>query len=154
MRESTEIKLVKAAKSALASAGLREITTQRQEKNGTSAWRCDESGYEFCEYVTGYVRRQSVPGFYRKTPTDVYQINPRYYIKEELPEEWIHFKGNVRKIEAKVNEISHFELIEDKHSRLLYILAFYLRNKERFINTKRIRDLDEERRARLYAHLD
>jgi hypothetical protein len=143
MRESTEIKLVKAAKSALASAGLREITTQRQEKNGTSAWRCDESGYEFCEYVTGYVRRQSVPGFYRKTPTDVY-----------LPEEWIHFKGNVRKIEAKVNEISHFELIEDKHSRLLYILAFYLRNKERFINTKRIRDLDEERRARLYAHLD
>lgn len=151
MRDSTEIKLVKAAKYALKQAGLREITTERQEKNGTSAWRCDKSDYEFCEYVTGYVRRQSVPGFYRRTPTDVYQINPRYYIKEELPQEWIHFKGTVRKIEAKVTNTSHFEMIEDKHSRLLYILAFYLRNKDRFIHNKEIKDLDVERRRKLYG---
>lgn len=32
MRESTEIKLIKAAKYALKKAGLREITTERQEK--------------------------------------------------------------------------------------------------------------------------
>lgn len=141
MRESTEIKLVKAAKAALAGAGLREITTERQEKNGTSAWRCDKSDYEFSEYVTGYVRRQSVPSFYKRKPNNIYQINPRYYIKEELPAEFIHFKGNIRKIQAVVNEISHFEMIEHKHGRLLYILAFYLRNKDRFIHNKHIKDL-------------
>lgn len=141
MRESTELKLVKAAKAALAMAGLREITTKRQENNGTSAWRCDKSEYEFSEYTTGYVRRQSVPSFYKSKPDNIYQINPRYYIKEELPAEFIHFKGNVRKIEALVNEISHFEMIEDKHSRLLYILAFYLRNKDRFLHEKHLKYL-------------
>jgi hypothetical protein len=140
MRESTEIKLIKAAKYALKKAGLREITTERQEKNGTSAWRCDKSGYEFSEYITGYVRRQSVPKFYPVKNTAIYQINPRYYTREELQQEWIHFKGNVRKIEAKVTNTSHFEMIEDKHSRLLYMLAFYLRNRDRFIHNKEIRD--------------
>lgn len=151
MRDSTEIRLVKAAKYALKQIGLREITTERQEKNGTSAWRCDKSGYEFSEYTTGYVRRQSVPGFFKRKPTNIYQINPRYYVKEELPAEFIHFKGNIRKIQAVVNEISHFEMIEDKHSRLLYILAFYLRNKDRFIYNKEIQDLDVERRRKLYG---
>jgi len=141
MRESTEIKLIKAAKYALRQAGLREITTERQEKNGTSAWRCDKSGYEFSEYTTGYVRRQSVPKFYPTKHTAIYQINPRYFVKEELPAELIHFKGNIRKIQAVVNEISHFEMIEDKHSRLLYILAFYLRNRDRFIYNKQLKDL-------------
>jgi len=141
MRESTEIKLIKAAKYALRQAGLREITTERQEKNGTSAWRCDKSGYEFSEYTTGYVRRQSVPGFFKSKPTNIYQINPRYYIKEELPAELIRHKGKWRKIQAYEDEISYFELIEDKHSRLLYILAFYLRNKDRFIYNKQLKDL-------------
>lgn len=141
MRDSTELRLVKAAKHALKQVGLREITTERQEKNGTSAWRCDKSGYEFSEYDTGYVRRQNVPKFYPSKHTAIYQINPRYYVKEKLPAEFIHFKGNIRKIEAVVNEISHFEMIEDKHSRLLYILAFYLRNKDRFVHNKNIKDL-------------
>ena len=141
MRESTEIKLIKAAKYALRQAGLREITTERQEKNGTSAWRCDKSGYEFSEYETGYVRRQSVPKYFGTKDTAVYQINPRYYTKEELPAEFIRFKGKWRKLQAYEEDISHFELIEDKHSRLLYILAFYLRNKDRFIYNKQLKDI-------------
>lgn len=141
MRESTEVRLVKAAKYALKQAGLREITTERQEKNGTSAWRCDKSGYEFSEYTTGYVRRQSVPGFFKRKPTNIYQINPRYYIEERMPAEYIHHKGRLRKIQEHVEETSYFEMIEDKHSRLLYILAFYLRNRDRFIYNKQLKDL-------------
>jgi hypothetical protein len=142
MRESTEIKLIKAAKYALKQAGLRDITTERQEKNGTTAWRCDKSGYEFSEYKTGYIRRQSVPGPYKRKPVNIYQINPRYFVKEELPAELIRHKGKWRKIQAYEDEISHFEMIEDKHSRLLYILAFYLRNKDRFIHNKNIKDIN------------
>lgn len=142
MRESTELKLVKAAKAALAMAGLREITTKRQENNGTSAWRCDKSEYEFSEYTTGYVRRQSVPSFYKSKPDNIYQINPRYTVKQELPAEFIHYKGKLRKIQAVVDEQSEFEMIEDKHSRLLYILAFYLRNKDRFLHEKHLKDLN------------
>lgn len=141
MRESTEVRLVKAAKYALKQAGLREITTERQEKNGTSAWRCDKSGYEFSEHITGYVRRQSVPKFYATKHTAIYQINPRYYTEERIPAEYIHHKGRLRKIQEYVEETSHFEMIEDKHSRLLYILAFYLRNRDRFIYNKQLKDL-------------
>jgi hypothetical protein len=141
MRESTEIKLIKAAKYALRQAGLREITTERQEKNGTSAWRCDKSGYEFSEYTTGYVRRQSVPGFFKSKANNIYQINPRYSVKETLPSELIWHKGKMRRLEERVEETSEFEMIEDQHSRLLYMLAFYVRNKDRFIHNKHIKDI-------------
>ena len=141
MRQETKTRLVKAAKFALRQAGLREITTERQSKNGTTAWRCDKSGYEFSEYESGYIRRQSVPSFYKGKKNAIYQINPRYSVKETLPSELIWYHGKIRKLEERVEETSEFEMIEDQHSRLLYMLAFYVRNKDRFIHNKHIKDI-------------
>lgn len=133
MRKSTEDKLIKAAKAALTWSGLREITTKKQEANGTSAWRCDKSGYEFSEYQSGYVRRQNVPKTYPVEYTTMYQINPRHETVNKLPSELVILKGRIRRIEEKTEVTRDFEMIEDKHSRLLYILSFYLRNKKRLI---------------------
>lgn len=141
MRQETKTRLVKAAKFALRQAGLREITTERQSKNGTTAWRCDKSGYEFSEYESGYIRRQSVPSFYKGKTNAIYQINPRYSVKETLPSELIWYQGKMRKLEERVEETSEFEMIEDQYSRLLYMLAFYVRNKDRFIHNKHIKDI-------------
>jgi hypothetical protein len=141
MRQETKTRLVKAAKFALRQAGLKEITTERQSKNGTTAWRCDKSGYEFSEYESGYIRRQSVPSFYKGKNNAIYQINPRYSVKETLPSELIWYQGKMRRLEERVEETSEFEMIEDQHSRLLYMLAFYVRNKDRFIHNKHIKDI-------------
>jgi hypothetical protein len=141
MRQETKTRLVKAAKFALRQAGLREITTERQSKNGTTAWRCDKSGYEFSEYESGYIRRQSVPSFYKSKADNIYQINPRYSVKETLPSELIWYQGKMRRLEERVEETSEFEMIEDQHSRLLYMLAFYVRNKDRFVHNKHIKDI-------------
>lgn len=141
MRQETKTRLVKAAKFALKQAGLREITTERQSKNGTTAWRCDKSGYEFSEYESGYIRRQSVPNYYRNKTNAIYQINPRYVVTETLPAELIWHNGKMRKLEESVKETSEFEMIEEQYSRLLYMLAFYVRNKDRFIHNKHIKDI-------------
>ena len=35
-----------------------EITTPRQAKNGTRAFKCNRTGYTYTSYSSGYVRRQ------------------------------------------------------------------------------------------------
>lgn len=128
MRESTNKKLVDVAKTALIGSGLQEITTKRQAKNGTTSWLCDETGYEYAEYPSGYVRRVNVlpyyHHFYKKISPNMYPINPRFKKVEVFPEEWIHYKGKLRRVKELKVETFEYELIHEQHSRLLYILAF------------------------------
>ena len=43
-----------------------EITTPRQAKNGTRAFKCNRTGYTYTSYSSGYVRRQRAKYY---TPT-------------------------------------------------------------------------------------
>ena len=130
MRESTSKRLVEAAKAALFSSGLKEQTTKRQANNGTTSWLCDETGYEYAEYPSGYIRRINVGPSFKHLGPNVYQINPRVKTVNTLPAEWIHHKGRVRFVKELVEESHEHEMINEQHGRLLYILAFSQRKKD------------------------
>tara|TARA_R100000951_G_scaffold7211_2_gene6924 strand:+ start:2834 stop:3301 length:468 start_codon:yes stop_codon:yes gene_type:complete len=130
MRESTSKRLVEAAKAALISSGLKEQTTKRQANNGTTSWLCDETGYEYAEYPSGYIRRINVGPSFKHLGPNVYQINPRVKTVNTLPAEWIHHKGRVRFVKELVEESHEHEMINEQHGRLLYILAFSQRKKD------------------------
>ena len=51
--------------------GLKDVTTARQEKNGTIALKDDKTNCNYLFYRSGYVRRE-YPGMYAK----IYQLNP------------------------------------------------------------------------------
>lgn len=130
MRESTSKRLVEAAKAALISSGLKDITTKRQANNGTTSWLCEKTGYQYAEYASGYVRRVNVSPYYKHLGPNMYQINPRIKIVSTLPGELIRHKGKLRFIKELEEVTLEHEMIRDQHSRLLYILAYSARKKD------------------------
>ena len=94
---------------------IKEITTDRQKKNGTRQFVLP-NGDELASYKTGYVRRCN-------SSDRLYQLN-KVYKREER---WtvMSGKGELRTIKS----ICHArELIHDPLARLIYIIEFCKRN--------------------------
>ena len=94
---------------------IKEITTDRQKKNGTRQFVLP-NGDEIASYTSGYVRRCN-------SSDRLYQLN-KVYKREER---WtvMSGKGELRTIKS----ICHArELIHDPLARLIYIIEFCKRN--------------------------
>ena len=94
---------------------IKEMTTDRQKKNGTRQFVLPNGDY-LASYKTGYVRRCN-------SSDRIYQLN-KVYKREER---WtvMSGKGELRTIKS----ICHArELIHDPLARLIYIIEFCKRN--------------------------
>lgn len=93
---------------------IKEITTDRQKKNGTRKFLLP-NGDQLASYKTGYVRRCN-------SSDRIYQLN-KVYKREER---WTVMCGG--KLETQKAICYARELINDPLARLLYIIEFCKRN--------------------------
>jgi len=106
--------------------GIKDITTNRQVRNGTIIWQLPIKKYgQFIEvgsFKSGYVRRMNggyTPYQLNKTEKYDHYYKLYDYSNDNSPK----FNGNYRKHEC-VKRI----LIEDEEDRLEYLIAFCLKN--------------------------
>ena len=93
---------------------IKEMTTDRQKKNGTRQFVLP-NGDEIASYTSGYVRRCN-------SSDRIYQLN-KVYKREER---WtVMTDGKLRTIKATCHAR---ELIHDPLARLIYIIEFCKRN--------------------------
>ena len=93
---------------------IREITTQRQAKNGTRQFKMP-TGQEIASYKSGMVRRCD-------SSDRVYQLNPKYKTKTR----WVFLTDNG--LETKEYDTWARALIFSRLARLNFILKYYLKN--------------------------
>lgn len=93
---------------------IREITTQRQAKNGTRAFKMP-TGQEIASYNSGMVRRCD-------SSDRIWQLNPKYKTKKR----WIFLTNN--DLETREYETWQRALIYSGIARLNFILKYYLKN--------------------------
>jgi len=93
---------------------IREITTQRQAKNGTRAFKMP-TGQEIASYKSGMVRRCD-------SSDRIWQLNPKYKTKTR----WIFLKSNG--LVTEEHETWARALIYSGIARLNFILKYYLKN--------------------------
>jgi len=99
--------------------GIMDITTTRQDKNGTIVWRLpiknewDKSFIEVASFKTGYVRNQN-SGYSN------YQLNKRC---EGKPEYFKLSNGDYRKFETRTCKLIPIEI-----DRLEYLISYCLKN--------------------------
>ena len=93
---------------------IREITTQRQAKNGTRAFKMP-TGQEIASYNSGMVRRCD-------SSDRIWQLNPKYKNKRR----WIFLTDNG--LETREYETWARALIYSGIARLNFILKYYLKN--------------------------
>ena len=93
---------------------IREITTQRQAKNGTRAFKMP-TGQLIASYNSGMVRRCD-------SSDRIWQLNPKYKTKRR----WVFLTDNG--LETKEYETWARALIYSKLARLNFILKYYLKN--------------------------
>jgi len=97
---------------------IKDVSTQRQTKNGTVVWRlpikCSKNRFiEVASFKTGYVRNQN--GGYTN-----YQLNKRC---ESEPEYYQLANGDYRKYTTRTCKLIHNEA-----DRLEYLIAYCLKN--------------------------
>ena len=121
------------ARALLVEYNIREVTTQRQAKNGTrefefpvpsrKAWPNGER-LRLAVFKTGYVRNQN-------SCSSNYQINPTYKRKKK----WVFMSkdGTITKTYTTISRAKVYSGI----ARLNYMLEFYLRNYKQ--NTNKVR---------------
>ena len=93
---------------------IREITTQRQAKNGTRQFKMP-TGQEIASYKSGYVRRCD-------SSDRVWQLNPKYITKTR----WVFLTDNG--LETREYDTGARALIYSGIARLNFILKYYLKN--------------------------
>jgi len=117
------------ARRLLIEYNIKEITTQRQAKNGTRefefpcpsrpGWKKSER-LRLATFKSGYVRRQN--GCH-----SAYQINPQYTQKQQ----WISLNSDglieIHKGEGKARALIHNPL-----TRMVYMLNYYLKNWKKY----------------------
>ncbi len=122
------------ARRLLIEHNIKEVTTQRQAKNGTREfefpcpaspyWQSNKKGHSkrlrLAVFESGYVRRQN--GCY-----SAYQINPQY--KQETRRVITNSNGEieVRKFTGKARALIHNPL-----TRMVYMLNYYLKNYKQY----------------------
>ncbi len=121
------------ARALLVEYNIREVTTQRQAKNGTrefefpvpsrKRWKNGEN-LRLAVFKTGYVRNQN-------SCSSNYQINPTYKRKKK----WVFMSkdGTITKTYTTISRAKVYSGI----ARLNYMLEFYLRNYKQ--NTNKVR---------------
>ena len=117
------------ARRLLIEYNIKEITTQRQAKNGTRefefpcpsrpGWKKSER-LRLATFKSGYVRKQN--GCH-----SAYQINPQYTQKQQ----WVSLNSDglieIHKGEGKARALIHNPL-----TRMVYILNYYLKNWKKY----------------------
>ena len=117
------------ARRLLVEYNIKEITTQRQAKNGTRefefpcpsrpGWKKSER-LRLATFKSGYVRRQN--GCH-----SAYQINPQYTQKQQ----WVSLNSDglieIHKGEGKARALIHNPL-----TRMVYMLNYYLKNWKKY----------------------
>ena len=99
--------------------GIKDITNERQRKNGTTAFET-ASGERFQIYKSGYIRRTVSNYFFGKM---VYQINPT--MKSIYP--YVILRNG--KLEKVVNESTVRLKIFGELAKLTYLFNFLVKNK-------------------------
>ena len=94
--------------------GIQEITTQRQAKNETRAFKMP-TGQEIASYQSGMVRRCD-------SSDRIWQLNPKYKTKKR----WVFLTDNG--LETKEYDTWARAIIYSELARLNFILKYYLKN--------------------------
>ena len=102
------------ARQMLVEHGLKEVTTQRQAKNGTRIFLCP-GGELMGSYSSGYVRRCD-------SSDRIWQLNPKY--KRE--KRWVFLEGSSTKV-SKYTTWSRAKIYTEM-ARLVFIIEYYLKN--------------------------
>ena len=102
------------ARRMLVEHGLKEVTTQRQARNGTRIFLCP-SGQLLGTYSSGYVRRCD-------SSVRIWQLNPKY--KRE--KRWVFLEGSSTKV-SKYTTWSRAKIYSEM-ARLVFIVEYYLKN--------------------------
>ena len=98
----------------LSKYGIQEITTQRQAKNDTRAFRMP-TGQIIASYKSGMVRRCD-------SSDRIWQLNPKYKTKTR----WVFLTENG--LETKEYDTWARAVIYSRLARLNFILKYYLKN--------------------------
>tara|TARA_R100001224_G_scaffold31832_3_gene17585 strand:+ start:3826 stop:4188 length:363 start_codon:yes stop_codon:yes gene_type:complete len=98
----------------LSNYGIQEVTTQRQAKNDTRAFKMP-TGQILASYKTGYVRICN-------SSDRIYQLNPKYKTKTR----WVLLTENG--LETREYDTWARAKIYSRLARLNFILKYYLKN--------------------------
>ena len=123
------------ARRLLIEHNIKEVTTQRQAKNGTREFEfpCPASPYfqsnkkghgqrlRLAVFESGYVRRQN------GTTDRAYQINPQYKQQTRI----VHMDAS-GKIKVKEFTSNARALIHNPLTRMVYMLNYYLKNYKKY----------------------
>ena len=104
------------ARRMLVEHGIKEVTTQRQAKNGTRIFLCP-GGELIGSYSSGYVRRCN-------SSDRMYQLNPKY--KRE--KRWVFIDSDTGKTIVKRYRTWSRAKIFSEMTRLVFIVEYYLKN--------------------------
>ena len=113
------------ARRMLVEHGLKEVTTQRQAKNGTRIFLCP-GGQLLGSYSSGYVRRCD-------SSDRIWQLNPKY----QREDRWVWVYEDTGKTYVRRGMAWARALIYSEMTRLIFIVEYYLRNYKN--NTKKNR---------------
>jgi hypothetical protein len=113
------------ARRMLVEHNLKEITTQRQAKNGTRIFLCP-GGELMGSYSSGYVRRCD-------SSDRIYQLNPKY--KRE--DRWMWLDQDTGGTYVRKGTAWARALIYSEMTRLVFIVEYYLKNYKNNTNKNR-----------------
>jgi hypothetical protein len=111
------------ARSLLIEYNIKEVTTQRQAKNGTRQFLLP-TGQMLASYKTGYVRRCD-------SSDRIWQLNPKY--KRKVKYVFLTKNG----LETREDDIWSRALIYSGLARLNFLLNYYLKNYKSNTNKNR-----------------
>jgi len=104
---------------------LKEVTTQRQAKNGTRIFLCP-GGELIGSYSSGYVRRCD-------SSDRIWQLNPKY----QREDRWMWLDSDTGKTYIRKGTSWARALIYSEMTRLVFIVEYYLKNYKNNTNKNR-----------------
>ena len=113
------------ARRMLVEHNLKEITTQRQAKNGTRIFLCP-GGELLGSYSSGYVRRCD-------SSDRIWQLNPKY----QREDRWMWLDKDTGKTYVRKGTAWARALIYNEMTRLVFIVEYYLKNYKNNTNNNR-----------------
>jgi len=113
------------ARRMLVEHNLKEVTTQRQAKNGTRIFLCP-GGELLGSYSSGYVRRCN-------SSDRIYQVNPKY----QREDRWMWLDRDTGKTYVRKGTAWARTLIYNEMTRLVFIVEYYLKNYKNNTNNNR-----------------
>lgn len=113
------------ARRMLVEHNLKEVTTQRQAKNGTRIFLCP-GGELLGSYSSGYVRRCD-------SSDRIWQLNPKY----QREDRWMWLDADTGKTYVRKGTAWARALIYNEMTRLVFIVEYYLKNYKNNTNKNR-----------------